>query len=170
MNLFSTPRLDIRRLHAPDAAAMYDIYGDLDTVRWVGDSKPLTLDECAHWIDISLANYERRGYGMSAVVDRASGGMIGCCGIVHPGGQEEAEIKYAFRRDTWGRGFANEVVPAMLAYGFQSFGLNRIIATVDPENVVSVHLLTKHGMKFVTVEKNEDGTETATYAVDAPNA
>jgi len=149
---------------------MYDIYGDFETVRWVGDGKPLTLDECAHWIDITLANYEKRGYGMSAVVERLSGVMVGCCGIVHPGGQEVAEIKYAFRRDQWARGFANEVVLGMIDYGFKTLKLGRIIASVDPENVVSVHLLTKHGMTFVSIAKNDDGTETATYAIDAPNA
>jgi [ribosomal protein S5]-alanine N-acetyltransferase len=169
MKLFSTTRLDARRLTPADASAMYAIYGDSETVRWVGDGVPLTLDECHRWVDVSMSNYESRGYGMSAVIERESGDMIGCCGIVHPGGQREAEIKYAFRRDQWGRGFANEVVPAMLDYGFQTLKLARIIATVDPENCASIHLLTKHGMGFVNLAKNEDGTETATYALSAPS-
>lgn len=168
MNLFSTTRLDVRRLSHGDAAAMYAIYGDLETVRWVDDGSPLPLADCERWIDVSLANYETRGYGMSAVVERTSGDMIGCCGLVHPGGQLRAEIKYAFRRDKWKRGFAGEVVPAMLDYGFKQFGLPEIIATVDPENVGSVHILKKCGMIYVGVIQNVDGTETATYSLNRP--
>lgn len=169
MLIFSTERLDVRRLQSSDAAGMYAIYGDAETVRWVDDGTPLPLSDCERWIDVSLTNYETRGYGMSAVVERATGDMIGCCGLVHPGGQARAEIKYAIRRNQWGRGFAGEVVPAMLDYGFREFRLAEIIATVDPENVGSVHILKKCGMIYVGVIQNVDGSETATYSLIRPS-
>src|SRR5579862_5474564 len=38
-NLFETPRLIARRLTSTDAAAMVSIFGDEETMRFVGDSK-----------------------------------------------------------------------------------------------------------------------------------
>ncbi len=88
------------------------------------------------------------------------------CGVVHPGGQPTPEIKYAFRRDARGRRLANEVVRALLAHGFDTLGLERIIATVDPENTPSVRVLEATGMRLDGIVTHEDGERTATYALD----
>ena len=53
---------------------------------------------------VTAENYDHRGYGMFALVERETGAVVGFCGLVHPGGQTEAEIKYAFLRTALGPG------------------------------------------------------------------
>ena len=108
-------------------------------------------------MDVTARNYATRGYGMFAVEDRETGEVIGFCGLVHPGGQEEPEIKYAFRRSTWGQGLASEMVPALLGYGAEAFGLKRIIAAVAADNSASRRVLEKAGARQCGLVEHDEG-------------
>lgn len=158
--VFETARLQARRLHLTDVDAMLGVYGDHEVVRWAGDGKPLNRALCEKWIEVTLNNYATRGYGMLALVGRESGAVIGFAGLVHPGGQAEAEIKYALHRSRWGQGFATEAASALLAYGATHFGLAEVIATAAPENEASHRVLLKAGMQRVALREDEDGTLT----------
>lgn len=145
--LYETERLWVRRLQPQDLDRLVDVYGDPDAMRHVGDGLPLGRADCERWIDVTEANLRRRGYGMSAVVERGSGRVIGFCGLVHPGSQPEPEVKYAFSRDCWGLGYATEAVRGMLAWGASVHGLRRIIATVAPAHAASQRVLQKAGLE-----------------------
>ncbi|MCB0132961.1 MAG: GNAT family N-acetyltransferase [Caldilineaceae bacterium] len=155
--LFETTRLIVRQLDARDLDAMLAVYGDADAMRWVDDGQPITYAECVHWLEVTDRNYATRGYGMAAIELRATGEVIGFCGLVHPGGQPEAEIKYALRRAVWGQGIASEVARGMIDYGARTFDLAEIIATVAPENGASRRVLEKAGMRHVETRRDDDG-------------
>src|SRR5579871_739553 len=112
--VFETLRLIARQIQPDDVEAMLAVYGDAEAMRWVGDGQPLDRAQCEQWVTVTHRNYATRGYGMYALVERQSGAVIGFCGLVHPGGQPEAEIKYALRREFWGQGFATEAAAALL--------------------------------------------------------
>jgi RimJ/RimL family protein N-acetyltransferase len=161
--VFESERLRCRRLTSGDVNAMHAVYGDADAMRWVDDGSPLDRAQCAEWIDITQRNYAARGYGMFALELRDSGMVIGFGGLVHPGGQSEAEVKYALRREYWGKGLATEAVCALLDYGARRFRLTRIIATIDPDNVASARVLGKAGLRHESIVHNEDGSRTETF-------
>lgn len=164
--LFTTACTRVRRLRSGDAAAMHRIYGDADTMRFVGDGQPLTLARCEQWVAVTQANVERRGYGMCAVMPPDGDEVIGCCGLVHPGGQADAEIKYALHREHWGRGIAGEVASALVGYGLQQLALPRIVATVDPAHAVSQRVLLQAGLVRGDDRVNDDGSRTAVFSID----
>jgi RimJ/RimL family protein N-acetyltransferase len=161
--MFETQRLRCRRWLPTDLEALFAVYSDEEGSRWVGDGSPITRSECEAWLRVTAANYEERGYGMFALEVRSSAKVIGFCGLVHPGGQAEAEIKYAFMRSHWGLGLASEAVPALLTYGALAHHLGRIIATVAPENVASQRVLLKSGLSLVDVTEGESGAPTQVY-------
>jgi RimJ/RimL family protein N-acetyltransferase len=92
---------------------------------------------------------------------------VGFCGLVHPGGQPEPEIKYAFLRPHWGKGLATEAVSALIAYGAGCHGLRHIIATVAPGNAASQRVLQKAGMRPGATRDNGDGSITLVYEWNA---
>jgi ribosomal-protein-alanine N-acetyltransferase len=53
----------------------------------------------------------------------------------------------AVHRYSWGRGYATEAAAALLRYGFDELGLQKISATCDPNNTASVGVLRKIGMR-----------------------
>lgn len=68
--------------------------------------------------------------------------------IFHPWFAERTyEIGWVFHPAYHGRGYATEAARAVLAYGFESLRLHRIIATCQPENVASYRVMEKLGMR-----------------------
>lgn len=167
--IFQTERLLVRHINDGDVDAMQAVYGDAKAMRWVDDGQPLDREGCIRWIEVTKQNYAARGYGMSALVLRQSGAVVGFCGIVHPGGQPDAEIKYALLRAHWGKGLATEAVRGMLAYAVERLDLRRVIATTAPENEASQGVLLKVGMSHLETTVNEDGSHTNTFVWLAEN-
>ena len=162
--VFRTERLTARRWRDSDLEPLLAVYGDAEAVRWVGDGTPLTFDEGQRWLQVTAANYERRGYGMFALEDSVGGHVVGFIGIVHPGGQSEAEVKYALAREHWGKGLATEAVRGIVEYGSYEHGLDRIIATTAPENQASHRVLLKAGFEKTGERANADGSSTWVFA------
>ena len=170
--LFETPRLQVRRLEDADLGALLAVYGDAAAMRWVGDGRPLDHARCEEWLAVTRRNVATRGYGMCAVVEPASGAVIGFCGLVHPGSQPEAELKYALRREHWGRGYASEAAAALLAHGAAAHGLRRVVATAAPENLASHRVLLKAGLTRGELVRHNDGsfTQRFEWRAGAPEA
>ena len=165
--IIETARLRVRRIGPEDVNAMFEVYGDAEAMRWVDDGSPITRAECEDWIRVTRKNYEVGGYGMFALLDHESSEIIGFCGLVHPGGQTGVEIKYALKREFWGKGLATEAVKALLAWGADCFGINHVIATVDPENKASQRVLLKAGLQAVDPRTNDDGSITQVFEWNA---
>ncbi|MBL8325697.1 MAG: GNAT family N-acetyltransferase [Rubrivivax sp.] len=176
--VFVTPRLVARHLGAQDLDALVAVYGDADAMRWVGDGRPLARADCARWIEVTHENYRRRGYGMFALVERLTpshagpsstpaatglGAVVGFCGLVHPGGQAQPELKYALLRPHWGRGLASEAAAGLVAHGLRVLGLTGIMATVAPEHGASQRVLAKAGLRPGELRHNDDGSRTMVF-------
>ncbi|MEM7346730.1 MAG: GNAT family N-acetyltransferase [Chloroflexota bacterium] len=161
--VIETERCSIVRLEDDDAPVFQMVYGDEEAVRWVDDGQPITLDESIRWIEVTRNNYNKRGYGMFKIVDRRTGAVIGCCGIVHPSNQTAAEVKYCFVRESWGKGFATEVVLGLIAYGKQVHGIDNFVATVAAENLASQRVLEKCGFLTGREIYNDEGVTLVFY-------
>lgn len=161
--VFRTERLIVRRWRGADLPALLAVYGDADAMRWVGDGVAITREQCIEWLAVTRRNYAQRGYGMFAVEQKTDFALIGFCGIVHPGGQAEPEIKYAYLRSSWGQGFATEAVVGLIEYGAAVHGLTHIIATTAPANVASHRVLLKAGMDRGELRADDEGSETQLF-------
>jgi RimJ/RimL family protein N-acetyltransferase len=83
-----------------------------------------------------------------AIVEPASGALIGNCGIrVNDPVLREANIGYELTPDVWGRGYATEAASAILRFGFEELGLHRIWAECVGDNRRSARVLEKLGMR-----------------------
>lgn len=162
--VFCTERLVIRRWSDAELPGLLAVYGDADAMRWVDQGQPISEAQCVRWLEVTRENYRTRGYGMFAVELKATTpGLIGYCGLVHPGGQVVPEIKYAFLRTHWGRGFATEAAAGLLRYGASVHGMRRIIATTAPENGASHRVLLKAGLTRGELRVDEDGSQTQVF-------
>jgi len=161
--LFETERTRVRRLTPTDAVALLSVYGERELMVWVADGEPLDREACESWLAVTKSNYERRGYGMFLVESRATGELMGFVGIVHPGNQVEAEVKYALLQPQWGQGLATEIVCATVAYGLETLGLAELISTVDEGHLASRRVLEKAGFVEGEPRREDDGSLTLVY-------
>lgn len=161
--IFETARLRVRRWETFDLPVLAAVYGDAGAMRWVGDGSPITESECREWLAVTHRNYRTRGYGMFAADRKDTAETIGFCGIVHPGAQVEPEIKYAYARSFWGRGFATEAAIGLLDHAHRGFGLPQVIATTAPENLASHRVLLKAGFERAELRDSGDGACTQVF-------
>ena len=103
---------------------------------------------------------------MVGLVELATGEMVGCIGVVHPGQQEEPEVKYAFRRDKWGIGLATESVRGIVGFARGALGKTWLMATVHPDHVNSQNVLRKSGFHHARDRANDDGSVTQVWEID----
>lgn len=148
-----TTRLAVRPFVASDVPLLVALFADPEVHRCVDDGQPLAPDVAALWVERSAANLERFGYGTGAVVERASGELIGWAGFARPGDGTE-EVIYGLRCGSWGRGLGKELLAGLVAFA-ATRGIMPVRATVDPDNGASVHLLRQAG--FVLVEPGYRG-------------
>lgn len=169
MRILETERLILRHLRPDDLDEFYEICGDPEIMRYVGDGQPLSREQTRHWIEKSRENYRKYGFGCLAVVAGEDGRLVGYCGLVNPTVAGEAEIVYALKKHYWGRGLMSEAAGAMLDFGFKQCGLKRVVATIDPENHASIRIVEKWGMKYQEQRLDEHNLPEAVYAVEASN-
>jgi ribosomal-protein-alanine N-acetyltransferase len=95
--------------------------------------------------------FERDGFGLWAVEERSSGELLGVTGIqrvpfVAPF-TPAVEVGWRLARAAWGYGYATEAATAALAFGFESVGLDEIVAMTTPPNRRSIAVMERLGMR-----------------------
>ena len=148
MPLFETERLTARLLTTADTAALQEIVGDPEVMKFsVGG----VCDENAtlKFIEWCHECYRLKGVGPSALVEKSSQKLIGFCGIDPEDveGEEELCLGYRLAREYWGKGLATEAVKAALAYGYVQKNIESIGVIIEPEHHVSIAVVKKAGFK-----------------------
>ena len=149
MHIVETPRLYLRPFNSGDLDAFADMNADAEVIRYIGDGNPQTKSQTEIRLNAILDHWEQHGFGLCVVVDKTTQGFIGFCGLQYLDGTSEIEVGYRLAKQFWGRGFATETASAILKYGFDELGLDRIVAVVHPENVVSQGVIQKIGLQYV---------------------
>jgi RimJ/RimL family protein N-acetyltransferase len=145
-----TTRLLLREYIADDLEAILAFESDPMVVQYVCYG-PYSREEC--WQD--LANHIdqqtavlRTHYHLGIILTEEAK-LIGWCGLEMINRENrEAEIGYALHRAYWGHGYMTEAARAILQAGFTELQLHRIFATCHPDNVGSIRVLERLGMRY----------------------
>jgi RimJ/RimL family protein N-acetyltransferase len=137
-----TERLLLRRLVMADLDEFVVLHGDPEVVRFV---RTLDRAQAAERLRANEQEWEERGHGMSAVLDRTSGGLLGRVGLKYWPQFQETEAGWLLRRDAWGHGYATEAGRAYLDWGFATLPVPYITAMIHPENTRSIRVARRLG-------------------------
>ena len=146
----TTRRLALRALTYDDLDALASMLGDAKALTYWGS--PLTREGSRSWIERNLRRYEDDGFGRCAVVLRATGELVGDCGLITTlvEGRPEIELGWIVRRNHQGKGIATEAAAAWRDFAFGTLALERIVSMVSERNMASRRVAEKLGM---TVER-----------------
>jgi ribosomal-protein-alanine N-acetyltransferase len=151
MTELETPRLRMRPFDWNDFDRAVAIYADPDVTRFLPRG-PVPRDEVVARVERVLthfsAHWTDHGFGVWALIDRATGILVGQCGLQHLPNDGDVEVLYLLERAQWARGLATEAAGAALAHGFTRVGLDRIVAVTRPEHVASRRVMEKLGMRL----------------------
>jgi RimJ/RimL family protein N-acetyltransferase len=100
------------------------------------------------WIDKQSLEYQEGKSIQFAVTDRNKGFLMGTIGLNNIFQEyQRAELGYWIGKPYWRKGYCTEAAEAVLRYGFQVLGLNRVYATHMTRNPRSGRVMQKIGMK-----------------------
>jgi len=154
-----TERLVLREMLQDDFEDLREMLQDPDVMcAW---EHTFSDAQVQGWLDRQFERY-RAGAGFWAVVEKRTGEMVGQAGLVWTdvNGERVLELAYMLKKDHWGKGFAVEGSRACLAYAFEKMGIDKVYATVRPENLASVKVAERLGFKVCgKFVKNYDGKE-----------
>lgn len=149
MSKLTTDRLVLRRFDGRDWETLARFYADDVVMRHMAPGRGLPRAEAEQRAKSNIHNFndqwDRRGYGVWAVEDRASGRLLGQCGLRWIPEAEQTELLYLLTKTVWGRGLATEAGRATLDFAFGSTALKTLIALTAPANKASQRVLGKLG-------------------------
>ncbi len=147
-SLLETERLTLRRIKLSDLDDMARINGDPDVMRYIGDGSPWTRVQSEARIRRILKVYELfPGLGLWIGEEKKSNRFVGAYALIYIPKTVEVEVGYRLCKSAWGRGLATEGARALVGYGMDVLGLNRVVGLTHPENEASKSVLMKAGLQ-----------------------
>ncbi len=142
-----TERLLLRPMEMGDLGAFAAVVGDPYAMRFY--PRPFDRSMARAWIERTQERYERDGFGLLSVIERATGEMIGDCGpaVQQTGHGTFVELGWHIRLDRQGNGFATEAGRACRDEAWQVLDVDRLISIIRPENVPSWSVARSLGFK-----------------------
>jgi len=127
----------MRPMTLDDLDPFHAVVGDPISMRFY--ARPFDREMTRKWIEWVQERYERDGFGLLAVIEQATGEMIGDCGpmIQEVDRRSWVELGWHIRRDRQGLGFATEAGAACRDEAWRVLDAQRLISLIRPENVPS---------------------------------
>jgi 8-oxo-dGTP diphosphatase len=141
-----TKRILLRPLQAQDAPAFHRLINDWDICRKLPDAPfPYPVDLAGEWIAAAAADREAGSAQQFALVEAASGALIGCAGLRLARDGKSADLGYWLGRKYWRQGFGLEVATRLTSWGLAEMQINKVTATVAEDNEASLTVLARAG-------------------------
>lgn len=146
--ILETQRLLLREMTDEDFPALCRMLQDPEVMYAYEHAFP--DDEVWDWLRRQQERYRRDGFGLWAVVEKATGRMVGQCGLTLQNlgeGRREPEVGYLLEQAVWHKGYATEAARGCLDYGFHTLNLPKICATIRDNNLSSQAVARRLGME-----------------------
>ena len=155
MNLIlETPRLILREMRHEDANALFEMDCNPNVHKYLWQKPVVNIDEVHAYIDMVRQQYMDNGIGRFVAITKDTNELIGWTGIkfvndhVENGNTNFYDYGYRLNEKFWNKGFATESAKACIDYGFENLNLKTIIGRAISENIASIKVLEKIGLKF----------------------
>jgi RimJ/RimL family protein N-acetyltransferase len=139
-----TNRLVLRPFREDDISSFAELMSDRDATKYIGGVK--SRDAAADAVRYMRDAFISRGWGTLAVELSSGNSCIGYCGVRPLVNTPDVELAFALRKTTWNNGYATEASLACLDLAFRHLPIHRVFATVYPENLACIRVLSKLGM------------------------
>ena len=146
MAIIETERLMLRRLTQEDYCALAEILQDETTM--FAYEHGFSDEETQTWLVRQIERYRENGFGIWAVELRASGEMIGQCGLSWQQYEDRQvlEIGYLLQRAHWKQGYAIEAARACKRYAFETLDAQEVYSIIRDNNIASMNVAIRNGM------------------------
>ena len=140
-----TARLCLRQFQREDASEVQRLADDPDVAEGTLLPHPYHPGIAEAWITRQAAAFAA-GREVNFAIERdADGALLGAAGLEVDAPNARAKLGFWIGRGHWGNGYCTEAAGAIVAYGFQWLGLQRICTPRFRWNAASARVLEKLG-------------------------
>ncbi len=144
-----TDRLLLRPFVEKDAPRVHKLAGDREiAATTLNIPHPYEAGDAEKWISTHRKAFDSGNEVIFAVTLKLDGLLIGAIGLVISRPHDRGEMGYWIGKEYWGSGYCTEAAKAVLHYGFDELGLNKIHARHMDTNPASGRVLEKIGMGY----------------------
>ncbi|QFT87513.1 Putative ribosomal N-acetyltransferase YdaF [Bacillus sp. THAF10] len=156
-----TKRLMLKKQQLEDADRIEELASDYElakTTLYVPHPYPKGSAK-----DFIKKNWQQKENGLYtwSIIEKESNSLVGLINIKVTPAFKRGELGYWIGRPYWNQGYGTEAAKAVMAYGFEELGLNKVFAGAIKENPGSWRIMEKLGMKHEGVWRQHgmrDGT------------
>ena len=144
-----TERLVLRPLTAQDAPALQRLAGRREIAdTTISIPHPYSEPQARQWIAGTADLFARGKAAAFGIQLKREGNLVGASGLRDVEAEHsQAELGFWVAVEWWGQGYATEAARAVVGFGFEQLGLNRIYAHHMVRNPASGRVLARIGMK-----------------------
>jgi [ribosomal protein S5]-alanine N-acetyltransferase len=160
-----TERLILCPWQSGDWAEFRPIATDPEVMRYITGGVAWTDDAIQSFVERQVKLFAERGFCRWKLVEKASGNLIGFCGVGVWRERPDLEIGWWLAQRCWGRGLATEAAEAALRDIFERIKLDRVVSIAMPANKASIRIMEKLGLRF-DLEFENQGVHLVRYSID----
>ena len=144
--ILESERLYLREMDHGDIEALCEILQDEEVM--YAYEHAFSDEEVRQWLEKQLTRYKNDGFGLWAVILKATGSMIGQCGLTLQdcNGRNVVEVGYLFAKKYWHNGYATEAASACKEYAFNVLGIDEVYSIIRDNNEPSMNVAKRNGM------------------------
>ena len=141
-----TQRLILRQITQEDDKSLLEVLSDEVTCKYLIHNAVNDIADIKRLITGIQRFFDEKQRIRWGIALKQDNSLIGHCGFFDIDRSNCcAEISYCLKNGLWGQGIMTEALDAMLRFGFEDYGLNRIAAKVMKGNAGSVKVMQKLG-------------------------
>jgi ribosomal-protein-alanine N-acetyltransferase len=154
--VIETGRLRLRKLSMRDAGDVFEYASVEEVAEHVTWEYHRNLSDSVHYLRFITKQYEDGFPAPWGIVHKDLGKLIGTIGYhVWSLQSRYGEVGYALSKDFWNKGYVTEAFNAVIRFGFENMGLNRIEATCKMLNYASEKVMIKCGLNYEGIMKQK---------------
>ncbi|MCH1625940.1 GNAT family N-acetyltransferase [Ferdinandcohnia quinoae] len=155
MKRIETERLLLRSLKIEDAERVEELASDYDIAKTtLNIPHPYPEGSAAPFIKSMLEAEKENKMATFAIIEKSSSSLIGTMSIGNNTEHKRGELAYWIGKPYWGKGYGTEAAKAVIRYGFDEFGLQKVFAAAFTDNPGSWRIMEKIGMKHEGTLRN----------------
>ena len=164
MKIADSSRLTYRLMGSDDAALFFELDQDVEVMRYINHGKIPSMEDIHNIFMPRLKSYTipEEGCGIWQVTIRETNAYIGWI-LVRPMhfftdnySFENLELGWRFKKSSWGKGYATEAAKCITHAFVSKSNIAMLTAIAFPENVASINIMKKLGMKYIKTDLHKD--------------
>ena len=150
---FTTKRLLIRRFTEDDMPQLERLIVDPKINKYFSAGlvyQVLVLHQIDYIMSQTITSYfvDDDMNSMFALEEKSSNQLVGFLGFEQRSKDPVRRVTYCIRHDRWGKGYATEATTKLLDHVMNKMKWTRVEAIVHPDNIPSIRIAEKVGMRF----------------------